>query len=213
MRSDLPPASRWLPQRDAAEDAEPGRAEDADARARRDSAELVQHASSGRSADTGGAARRRCHVTGTRSAHRAPLEIIPKSAYCATASSADPLAGPAWNGFGGDVRNTRFAPAAAAGLSPTVVPRLKLKWAFGFPGVSASGSQVTVVGNRAFVGSRNGVVYALDAKSGCIVWAFEADAGVRSTPVVGGTGAARALTSATRTRYCSTSRQESCDGR
>ena len=36
-------------------------------------------------------------------------------------------------------------------------------------------------------------MYALDSKSGCIVWAFEADAGVRSTPVVGGTGAARAL--------------------
>src|SRR5205814_3261799 len=72
-------------------------------------------------------------------------------------------------------------------------PRLKLKWAFGFPGVSASGSQVTVAGSRASVGSRNGVVYALDARSGCIVWAFEADAGVRSTPVVGGAGAARAL--------------------
>ena len=61
---------------------------------------------------------------------------------------------------------------------------MKLKWAFGLPGVSASGSQVSVVGNRVFVGSRNGVVYALDAKSGCLVWAVEADASVRSTPVV-----------------------------
>jgi len=134
------------------------------------------------------------YVTGrTAGSYRAPLEIIPKSAYCSAAPAGDPLAGPSWNGFGGDARNTRFQPAAAAGISPTAVPRLKLKWAFGFPGVSASGSQVTVAGNRAFVGSRNGVVYALDAKSGCIVWAFEADAGVRSTPVVGGTGAARAL--------------------
>jgi polyvinyl alcohol dehydrogenase (cytochrome) len=78
-------------------------------------------------------------------------------------------------------------------MPPTAVPRLKLKWAFGFPGVSASGSQVTVVGSRAFVGSRNGIVYALDATSGCIVWAFEAEAGVRSTPTVGGTGTTRAL--------------------
>ncbi len=53
------------------------------------------------------------------------------------------------------------------------------------PGVSASGSQITVVGSRAFVGSRNGIVYALDTKTGCLAWAFEADAGVRSTPVVG----------------------------
>jgi len=134
------------------------------------------------------------YVTGRPvGSYRAPLEVIPKSAYCTATTTADPLAGAAWNGFGGDARNTRFQSAAAAGIPPTAVPRLKLKWAFGFPGVSASGSQVTVAGTRAFVGSRNGVVYALDAKSGCIVWAFEADAGVRSTPVVGGAGAARAL--------------------
>jgi len=135
------------------------------------------------------------YVTGrTAGSYRAPLDVIPKTAYCANATGGgDPLAGSAWNGFGGDIRNTRFQPAPAAGLSPTAVPRLKLKWAFGLPGVSASGSQVTVVGTRAFVGSRNGIVYALDAKSGCIVWAFEAEAGVRSTPTVGGTGASRAL--------------------
>ncbi len=143
------------------------------------------------------------YVTGRPAgSYRAPLEVIPKSAYCA-AATAEPIrcAGVAWNGFGGDARNTRFQPAAAAGVSPTAVPRLKLKWAFGFPGVSASGSQVTVAATRAFVGSRNGVVYALDARSGCIVWAFEADAGVRSTPVVGGIGDdATRSTSATRMR-------------
>ena len=120
--------------------------------------------------------------------YRAPLDVIPKSAYCAAQSAGDPLAGPSWNGWSADLRNTRFQPAGAAGLSPTAVPGLKLKWAFGIPGVSASGSQVTVVGTRAFVGSRNGVVYALDARTGCLVWAFEADAGVRSTPVVGRAG-------------------------
>ena len=128
------------------------------------------------------------HVTGRPAgSYRAPLDVIPKSAHCTpagSAASADPLAGPAWNGWGPDLRGTRFQPAAAAGLTASDVPRLKLKWAFGFPGVSASGSQVTVVGSRAFVGSRNGVVYALDTRTGCLVWAFEADAGVRSTPVV-----------------------------
>jgi polyvinyl alcohol dehydrogenase (cytochrome) len=130
--------------------------------------------------------------------YRAPLDVIPKSAYCSVSGSGragqpfqgDPLAGPAWNGWGADLRNTRFQSVAAAGVAPTQVPQLKLKWAFGFPGVSASGSQVTVVGSRAFVGSRNGVVYALDARTGCIVWAFEADAGVRSSPVVGVVGRA-----------------------
>src|SRR4029434_4491739 len=82
------------------------------------------------------------------------------------------------------VRHARHRPAAAAGLPAADVPRLKLKWSFGFPGASASGSQVSIVGNRVFVGSRNGVMYTLDRQTGCLVWAFEADAGTRSTPVV-----------------------------
>src|SRR5688572_29842806 len=118
--------------------------------------------------------------------YRAPLEMIGKDAYCAAGTAPrDPLAGAAWNGWGIDPRNSRSQTAAAAGLTAADIPKLKLKWAFGVPGVSASGSQVTVVGSRAFVGSRNGVVYALDTKTGCLVWAFEADAGVRSTPIVG----------------------------
>jgi polyvinyl alcohol dehydrogenase (cytochrome) len=125
-------------------------------------------------------------VTGRPSgSYRAPLEIIPKSAYCAagvTGASA-PLTGASWNGWGVDARNTRFQPASAAGLTAADVPKLKLKWAFGVPGVSASGSQVSVVGSRVFVGTRNGIVYSLDAKTGCLVWAYEASAAVRSTPL------------------------------
>jgi polyvinyl alcohol dehydrogenase (cytochrome) len=36
-----------------------------------------------------------------------------------------------------------------------------------------------------FVGSQNGSVYALDAKSGCLVWRFEARGGVRPSVSVG----------------------------
>jgi polyvinyl alcohol dehydrogenase (cytochrome) len=116
--------------------------------------------------------------------YRAPLDVLPKSAFCSAGTTADPLAGPAWNGWGVDRANTRYQPAAAAGLTAGDVPRLQVKWAFGLPGVAASGSQVTVIGRRVFVGSRNGMVYALDAQTGCIVWTFQADAGVRSTPVL-----------------------------
>lgn len=117
--------------------------------------------------------------------YRAPLAIIPKTAYCTTSTSpGDALSGASWNGWGIDLQNTRHQTAAAAGLSVTDVPRLKLKWSFGFAGASASGSQVTIVGSRVFVGSRNGVMYALDRQTGCLVWGFEADAGTRSTPVV-----------------------------
>ena len=127
------------------------------------------------------------YVTGRPGgSYRAPLDVIPKSAYCAadvTGASA-PLAGASWNGWGTDARNSRYQSAAAAGLTAADVPKLKLKWAFGVPGVSASGSQVSVAGSRVFVGTRNGIVYSLDAKTGCLVWAFEASAAVRSTPLV-----------------------------
>ena len=126
-------------------------------------------------------------VTGRPSgSYRAPLEIIPKSAYCSAAvsSASAPLAGSSWNGWGADARNTRYQSATGAGLTAADVPKLKLKWAFGVPGVSASGSQVSVVGSRVFVGTRNGIVYSLDAKTGCLVWAYEASAAVRSTPLV-----------------------------
>ena len=122
--------------------------------------------------------------------YRAPLDVIPRTAYC-PAGPVDLQSAQAWNGWSADPRNTRFQPGPAAGLAPTEVPRLKVKWAFGFPGVSAAGSQATVVGSRVFVGSRNGIVYSLDAKTGCLVWAFEADAGVRSSPVVGAGGGVR----------------------
>jgi polyvinyl alcohol dehydrogenase (cytochrome) len=125
-------------------------------------------------------------LTGRQSgSYRAPLAVIPKSAYCgAGRTPADPLAGAEWNGWGINLQNTRHQSAAAAGLAAGDVPRLRLKWSFGIPGVSASGSQVTVVGSRLFVGSRNGVMYSLDRDTACLAWAFEADAGTRSTPVV-----------------------------
>jgi polyvinyl alcohol dehydrogenase (cytochrome) len=126
-------------------------------------------------------------VTGrSAGSYRGPLAVIPKSAYCTAAAtpSGDPFTGASWNGWGIDLQNSRHQTAAAAGLTPAEVPRLRLKWAFGIPGSSASGSQVTAIGSRLFVGSRNGVMYSLDKQTGCLVWAFEADAGARSTPVV-----------------------------
>jgi polyvinyl alcohol dehydrogenase (cytochrome) len=124
------------------------------------------------------------YLTGrSAESYRGPLETIGKQAYC-QAPADDALSGPSWNGWAIDLQNSRAQSAVNAGLTAADVPRLRLRWSFGLPGVSASGSQITVVGSRAFVGTRNGVVYAIDAKTGCLAWAFEADAGVRSTPVV-----------------------------
>ena len=88
-----------------------------------------------------------------------------------------------WNGWGVDVFNTRFQPAEAAGISAEQVPELKVKWVFGLP-MDFRVSQPTVVGGRVFIGSMKGLVYALDAKTGCLHWSVKTAAGVRATPVV-----------------------------
>jgi polyvinyl alcohol dehydrogenase (cytochrome) len=115
----------------------------------------------------------------------------PEPALCGQTAFGDPAAGPRWNGWGGDPENTRFQ--SNAGLSPADVPRLRLKWAFGFPGATVAYSQPAVAGGRVYVGSATGVVYALDANSGCAHWSHVAPAGVRTSMAVGtiGTGGAR----------------------
>ena len=106
----------------------------------------------------------------------------------------DPAASPAWNGWGADRGNTRFQTAKAAGLSADQVPRLKLKWAFGFPAGLSTYGQPTIVSGRVFIASDNGYVYSLDANAGCVYWSFEAKAAMRNAISVGpvqGHGAAK----------------------
>ncbi len=93
--------------------------------------------------------------------------------------------GPAWNGWGVDVTNRRFQPAAQAGLAAGDVPRLRPRWAFGYPDSASAQSQPTVVGGRLFVASERGVVHALDARTGCAHWSFAAQSGVRGAMSVG----------------------------
>ncbi|MGA2133637.1 MAG: PQQ-binding-like beta-propeller repeat protein [Bryobacteraceae bacterium] len=100
-----------------------------------------------------------------------------------------PFSGPYWNGWGVDPSNRRMQPAAMAGLRAEQVPQLRLKWAFGFPGAGKAFAQPTVVGGRIFAGSDTGKVYALDARTGCILWAFKADRPVRSAISIGPVGA------------------------
>jgi polyvinyl alcohol dehydrogenase (cytochrome) len=115
-----------------------------------------------------------------------PLESAPAGnvGRC-TGDAAKSLSGPQWNGWGVDLENTRFQSADAAGLSAAQIPGLKLKWAFGFPGDYSTISQPAMAGGRVFVGSAAGMVYSLDAASGCTYWSFEASSGVRSAITIG----------------------------
>ena len=110
----------------------------------------------------------------------------PNPGVCtATPPMSNPSASARWNGWGADLSNTRSQTAQQAGLTDAHVPTLKLKWAFGIPDATQSRAQPAIAGGRMFFGSAPGIVYSLDAKTGCTYWTFKAQAGVRTAISVG----------------------------
>ena len=106
---------------------------------------------------------------------------LPASAFCS--ANVHILSGPpsdTWAGWSPSASNARYQPAAEAGLEAGQVPRLKLKWALGFPGDVTAFGAPTIVNGTLFVGSASGVVDAIDASSGCTHWVFQADGPVRA---------------------------------
>src|SRR5579871_5763728 len=90
------------------------------------------------------------------------------------------LEGPRWNGWGADTSNSRFQAMEMARLTPAEVPKLHLKWAFGFPGATSAIAQPSVIGGVLFVGGADSRLHALDARTGCALWTFTTDAPVRT---------------------------------
>jgi polyvinyl alcohol dehydrogenase (cytochrome) len=116
----------------------------------------------------------------------AALSMTPTpQAMCTPGGEFNPLTGPRWNAWGVNTSNTRYQDAAMAGLSAADVPRLQVKWAFGFPGELSVDSQPTVAGGRVFAGAQSGAVYALSAATGCLHWMFQAAAAVRAAVTIG----------------------------
>jgi len=109
---------------------------------------------------------------------------------CSDPASPVALGSAQWNGWGRGVENTRYQPEPA--IRATDVARLALKWAFGYPGNSVLG-QPTIVDGRVFVASSTGRVYALDARSGCTYWSFDAAAGVAGAIAIAELGAPRVI--------------------
>jgi len=90
------------------------------------------------------------------------------------------MSGSGWNGWSIDAHNSRLQPDP--GLANKDVPRLKVKWSLTYTG--GRYGQPIVVGGRLFLTSSSGRIYSLDAKTGCMHWRFDADAGVRTTPTI-----------------------------
>src|SRR5262245_32866565 len=106
------------------------------------------------------------------------------SAFCANRSVAlprSPVA--AWNGWSPAADNARYVPAAQTSLTPSTIPSLKLKWAFGFEGDISAFGQPTVIDGQVFIGSAGGMVHALRADTGCLQWTYRAVGPVRSAIV------------------------------
>jgi polyvinyl alcohol dehydrogenase (cytochrome) len=82
-----------------------------------------------------------------------------------------------WMGWSPGKDNARLQ--VSGGLQATDVPRLKVKWAFNYPG--SKNGQATVVGERLFTTSMTGAVYALNARTGCVYWRHDAEAATRSS--------------------------------
>jgi len=126
------------------------------------------------------------YVTG-KSLSKKDVDMTPApQAMCGAAGNfTNPLNGPIWNGWGENTSNTRFQAGSAAGINPSDVARLKVKWAFGFPGDLDANAQPTIVGGRVFVGSQGGKVYSLSADTGCIHWFVQAGGSVRGALTIG----------------------------
>ena len=116
-----------------------------------------------------------------------PLSSTPGTTAASKCTTSPPMSDPArgasWNGWGNGSANTRYA--KDGGLTAADLPKLKLKWAFGYANVNAARAQPAYAGGRLFAASENSQVHALDPKTGCTHWTFTALAGVRTALVVG----------------------------
>jgi polyvinyl alcohol dehydrogenase (cytochrome) len=106
----------------------------------------------------------------------------PEANRCADAGPPVRLTGSQWNGWGHDTENSRYQ--ADPGIKPEDVPKLKVKWAFAYPGPLV-GTQPTVVGDHLYVATTTGLLYSLNAKTGCTYWTFQAESDVRAPVSVG----------------------------
>ena len=136
---------------------------------------------------------------------------IPASAMCSGGEVAGTKNRALWNGWGQNSSNTRYQDAP--GFSAAQVPRLKLKWAFGFPGDLTIEAQASLAGGRLFIGSRTGRVYSLNPSTGCVYWSFDAGAAVRTFRQEPPAGAWRLSSAEARTLTRSTPPPAGCCGR
>jgi len=91
---------------------------------------------------------------------------------------------PKVSGWGVSPNNNRRFSSDIAGLGKADLPRLELKWVFGFPDAVRARSHPVVAGGAVFVGSQDGRVYSLNKETGCVRWIYRARAEVRTAIIM-----------------------------
>jgi polyvinyl alcohol dehydrogenase (cytochrome) len=100
------------------------------------------------------------------------VTALASPAHAAAPCTTPPASGGEWPMYGHDVANTRMQPEAS-GLGPTAVSRLAPAWVFSTSSTGdGTGFNTTpvVYDGCVFIGSFGGTAYALDAKTGHVVW-------------------------------------------
>jgi polyvinyl alcohol dehydrogenase (cytochrome) len=119
--------------------------------------------------------------------------VLPPGAMCAASTPILSRPGASWASWSATPANTRFQESAGAGLVASQLGGLKLKWAYAFAGDVIAFAAPTIVQGTLFVGSAGGTLQALDARTGCIHWTYEANGPVRAPPTVTGNEGHRVL--------------------
>jgi polyvinyl alcohol dehydrogenase (cytochrome) len=96
----------------------------------------------------------------------------------------DKAALPDAKAWGIDSGDNRYISSEIGGVEAKDLSRLRLKWAFAYPGAVRARSQPVTAGGALFVGSHDGTVYALDQKTGCVHWTFHANGEIRTSFVI-----------------------------
>lgn len=93
-------------------------------------------------------------------------------------SAIDPV--PLVNGWGLNKANHRFVAQATAGVKPSSLNNLTVKWVFAVADTDAPHTQPLITSNTVVIGDGSGGVYALDRDTGCERWRFDAGSMVRT---------------------------------
>lgn len=125
----------------------------------------------------------RTHIAEYLTQRRATAaEVVAPAPACKAGQKFDADKLPVRAGWGHDT--ARFVSAADAGFAASAIPKLKLKWAFAYPGALRTRSQPAIGYGAVFSGSQDGHVYAFDLRGGCERWVYDAGAEVRTAVVL-----------------------------